>query len=208
MDWKCCEFGQLSSTEIYQILRARNAILVVEDAHMHQDIDGKDESAVHVFAIDTIGGESLVVAYARLRPGDDVDPEAMIDKSLTHNTRRDDDTAERLIERTLAAAYERWPQAPVRTHSPVHQETFYKRLGFRKVDGPFLQHGMPFIGMVRAAIGTQKSLNNTLRTNSASTKRRTEAVAQTTESGHAEHRAEGKLSTLPSRLNVISGVNQ
>jgi ElaA protein len=182
MDWKCCEFGQLNSTEIYQILRARNAVLIVEEAHVHQDIDGKDESAVHVFAIDTIGGESLVVAYARLRPGDDIDPETVIDKSLTHNKRRDDDTAERLIERTLAAAHERWPQAPVRTHSSVYQEDFYKRFGFRKVDGPFLQHGMPFIGMVRARTGAEKSLNHTLRTNRASTKRSTEAVTQATES--------------------------
>jgi predicted GNAT family N-acyltransferase len=208
MDWKCCEFGQLSSAEIYQILRARNAILVVENAHMHQDIDGKDGSAVHVFAVDTIGGESLVVAYARLRPGDEVDPEAMIDKSLTHTTRRDDDTADRLIERALAAAHERWPQAPVRTHSPVHREAFYKRFGFRKVDGPFLQHGMPFIGMLHPGIDTQKSPNNPLRENRVSTQRSTDAVARTTESEHAERRADGKLSSLSSRFNAISGVSQ
>lgn len=207
MDWKCCEFGQLSSAEIYQILRARNAILVVEDAHMHQDIDGKDASAVHVFAVDTVGGESLVVAYARLRPGDEVDPEAMIDKSLTHTTRRDDDTADRLIERTLAAAHERWPQAPVRTHSPVHRETFYKRFGFRKADGPFLQHGMPFIGMIRPATDTQKSFNNPSGKNRASPERSAEAAAQTAESEHAARRAEGKPS-LSCRFNTIPGVSQ
>ncbi|MCC8396808.1 GNAT family N-acetyltransferase [Paraburkholderia sp. MMS20-SJTR3] len=208
MDWKCREFGQLSSVEIYQILRARNAILVVEDAHMHQDIDGKDETAVHVFAVDTIGGESLVVAYARLRPGDEVDPEAMIDKSLTHPTRRDDDTAERLMERTLAAADERWPHAPVRTHSPAHRETFYKRFGFRKADGPFLQHGMPFIGMIRAGVDTQKSLNNPWRMNRASAERSNEAVAQTAESEHAKRRADGKLGSLSCRLNATPGVSQ
>ena len=208
MDWKCSEFDQLSSAELYQILRARNAILVVEDAHMHQDIDDKDKNAVHVFARDTIVGESQVVAYARLRPGDDIDPEVMIDKPLTHTTRRDDDTADRLIERALAACFERWPHAPVRTHSPVHRESFYKRFGFRKVDGPFLQHGMPFIGMIRPGMDTQKMSNDRLRTSQASTTRSAEAIAQATGSEHAERRTGGKLSSLSSRLNANSGVSQ
>jgi ElaA protein len=207
MDWKCCEFTQLSSVELYLILRARNAILVVENAHMHLDIDGKDENAVHVFALDTVGGESLVVAYARLRPGDEVDPEAVIDKQLTHTTHQDDDTADRLIEHVLSAACERWPHAPVRTHSSVHRESFYKRFGFRKVDGPFLQHGLPFIGMIRRGDGTAKAARNRLRTNWAPSDSNVEALAQATETEQAERRSEGKPSSLSRRLHAISGVS-
>ncbi len=206
MDWKCCEFWQLSSVELYQILRVRNAILVVEDAHMHQDIDGKDESAVHVFAMDAIGGESVVVAYARLRPGDDVDPQAMIDKLLTHTTRRDDDTADRLIAHALAAAHERWPHTSLRTHSAIHRESFYKRFGFRKVDGPFLQHGMPFIGMIRPGIGTQKSARDRrCAPTEVPNDRSAETAAEPSQSDHARRRTDDIRSSMSSRLHVTSG---
>jgi ElaA protein len=208
MDWKSCEFRQLSSAELYLILRARNAILVVEDANMHQDIDGKDENAIHVFALDTVRGESLVVAYARLLPGDEVDPEAMVDKQLTHTTHRDDDTADRLIEHALNAVCERWPRAPVRTHSPIHRESFYKRFGFRKVDGPFLQHGLPFIGMIRQGDDTAKAARNLLRTHRAPSGSNAEALAQATEAEHAERRSEGKRSSLSPRLHTTSRVSQ
>ncbi|MFM0592492.1 MULTISPECIES: GNAT family N-acetyltransferase [Paraburkholderia] len=208
MDWKCCEFTQLTSVEIYLILRARNAILVVDDAHMHQDIDGKDENAVHVFALDTVQGESLVVAYARLRPGDEVDPEATIEKQLTHTTHRDDDTVDRLIEHVLSAASERWPHAPLRTHSPVHRESFYKRFGFSKVDGPFLQHGMPFIGMIRPADPGAISARSQPQTDPTASDAGAQALAQVTGTEQTERRAESTRNRLSPRLHTSSGVRQ
>lgn len=151
MDWTCCEFRHLSSNELYMILRTRNAVLVVEDAHTHLDIDGKDEFAIHVFATDKRGEQPAIAAYARLLPGDDIDPETTIDKILTSAAHRDDRTIDALIEHVLAAAHARWPDAPVRVQAPAPREGFYNRFGFRKVDGPYLEHGAPYVGMLRAA---------------------------------------------------------
>ncbi|KUZ75617.1 hypothetical protein [Burkholderia ubonensis] len=149
MEWHCCEFGHLSAVDLYAILHARNAVLVVEDAHTHLDIDGKDASALHVYALAHDGDALQVAAYARLLPGDDIDPDVTIDKVLTSEARRDDDTLERLIERALAAARVAWPGVAVRTHVPAHRQAFYRRFGFRKAYGPYLEHGAPFIGLVR-----------------------------------------------------------
>ncbi|AOK56085.1 drug:proton antiporter [Burkholderia stagnalis] len=149
MEWHCCEFGELSGVDLYAILRARNAVLVVEDAHTHLDIDGKDASALHVYALTRDGDAAQVAAYARLLPADDIDPDVTIDKVLTSEARRDDDTLERLIERALSAARVAWPRIAVRTHVAAHRQAFYKRFGFRKAYGPYLEHGAPFIGMVR-----------------------------------------------------------
>jgi ElaA protein len=168
MLWKCCDFAQLNGQELYQILRSRNAVLIVEDANLHLDIDGKDATALHVFAVDETDGATVIVAYARLRPADDVDPEVAIDKELTLTSHRDNETSRHLLEYALEAAHERWPGVPVRTHSPVHREPFYKRLGFRKVDGPFLEHGMPFIGMVRSHHTAPQPLRHSRRTQAAS----------------------------------------
>lgn len=83
MEWHCCEFEHLGAVDLYAILRARNAVLVVEDAHTHLDIDGKDAGALHVYASVRDGDTMEVAAYARILPGDDIDPDVMIDKVLT-----------------------------------------------------------------------------------------------------------------------------
>ncbi|MET3821003.1 ElaA protein [Burkholderia sp. PvR073] len=151
MEWHCCEFEHLSAVDLYAILRSRNAVLVVEDAHTHLDIDGKDAHALHVFARMHTGDMIEVVAYARVLPGDDVDPDVVIDKVLTSEACRDDATLEQLMQRALTAAQAAWPDVAVRTHVPAQRQAFYKRFGFRKAYGPYLEQGAPFVGLVRPA---------------------------------------------------------
>ncbi len=151
MEWHCCEFDRLSAVDLYAILRARNAVLVVEDAHTHLDIDGKDANALHVYARRQTGDTAEVVAYARVLPGDDVDPDVVIDKVLTSEACRDDATLEQLMQRALTAARAAWPDVAVRTHVPEQRQAFYKRFGFRKAYGPYLEQGSPFVGLVRPA---------------------------------------------------------
>jgi predicted GNAT family N-acyltransferase len=151
MEWHCCEFEHLSAVDLYAILRSRNAVLVVEDAHTHLDIDGKDAHALHVFARMHTGDMIEVVAYARVLPGDEVDPDVVIDKVLTSEACRDDATLEQLMQRALTAAQAAWPDVAVRTHVPAQRQAFYKRFGFRKAYGPYLEQGTPFVGLVRPA---------------------------------------------------------
>jgi ElaA protein len=88
-----------------------------------------------------------VLAYARLRPGDHEDPDVVIDKILTSPARRGDGTAEMLIERALQAVAQHWPGRLVRVTAPVGLKCFYEQFGFRKTEGPFLEHGSPYIGL-------------------------------------------------------------
>jgi predicted GNAT family N-acyltransferase len=211
MDWKCCEFGQLSSDELYLLLRARNAVLVVENAHVHLDIDGKDKQALHVFAIDTRAQQRSVEGYARLLPGDDIDPETIIDKFLTSAARRDDDTAEQLLRRALSHARERWPGAPVRIHSPIYREAFYSRFGFRKVDGPFLEHGMPYIGMIHSMRDTTLPSRGLLRGVRGLVEPVAGAMGSVTQPARAvraDARTESDAYAFSSRLHADSGVNR
>jgi predicted GNAT family N-acyltransferase len=104
-----------------------------------------------------------IVAYARVQPGDAEDPEVIIDKVLTSPGRRGDGTAELLIERVLHSIAERWPGRPVRVTAPVVLRGFYEQFGFRKSDGPFLDHGLPFIGLTRNTRGATALFNGSRR---------------------------------------------
>jgi len=66
-EFKIKPFKALSLSERYQILQLRSEVFVVEQNCVYQDIDGKDEKALHVLALH----EGVLVAYARLfAPGD------------------------------------------------------------------------------------------------------------------------------------------
>ncbi|WP_438393094.1 GNAT family N-acetyltransferase [Caballeronia sp. DA-9] len=149
MNWKALDFEQITARELYLILRARSAVFVVEQSRVHLDPDGRDETSVHVFGAEDIARSMPVVAYARLHADAGAVAEVVVDKILTSPLRRCDGTAHALIERVIAAAGERWPGRSVRLAAPVGLRGFYEAFGFRKNEGPFDEHGVRTIGMVR-----------------------------------------------------------
>jgi ElaA protein len=147
MDWKCRDFKQLTTRELYSILRIRGNILVVEHAHIHLDLDGKDECARHVYALEPENGAYEVVAYARLFPGDDRDPMVTIDRFLMRENRRDEALHSQLLCRAIEASAAAWPDCGVQANLPLHSAHVYERCGFRKLAGPFLDQGVHYVSM-------------------------------------------------------------
>jgi ElaA protein len=147
MDWKCYEFNQMTTRELYEVLRMRITVFVVEYAHIHLDLDYRDAEALHVVALERGGTALQVAAYARLVPGDDQDPEVTIDRILTRAERRNDDTHDLLIAHALAAAHAMGAGCPIHVNAPVHHEARYEGFGFRKIAGPYLEHGIPHVAM-------------------------------------------------------------
>jgi len=158
MEWKCSDFEHLSTHELYLILRARSTVFVVEHARIHLDIDDKDETALHVFFVEQDQSSPQIGAYARLLPGDEFDPEVVIDKVLTGPARRDDDTHSLLLTHALAAAWTAWPGHAIHISVPTHEEKVYETFGFRKAVGPFLEHGIPYLGMAWNATEQSRTL--------------------------------------------------
>src|ERR1700744_5184 len=107
MNWTCKTFNELSSIELYQILRARSAVFVVEQSCVRLDIDGKDERAVHLFAQED--GPMPTPAYARLSVDEDDEPEVWVDRLFTNAQRRGDGTAETLLDYLQREVARRWP---------------------------------------------------------------------------------------------------
>ena len=62
LTFKIKSFNELSLTELYNVLQLRSEVFVVEQNCVYQDIDGKDEKAIHL--IGTFNNE--IVAYVRI----------------------------------------------------------------------------------------------------------------------------------------------
>ena len=62
LEFKIKRFNELSTSELYQLLQLRSEVFVVEQNCVYQDVDGKDEKALHLLGeID-----NKIVAYSRL----------------------------------------------------------------------------------------------------------------------------------------------
>ncbi|MCJ7688603.1 MAG: GNAT family N-acetyltransferase, partial [Clostridiaceae bacterium] len=62
MNWVVKKFNELSTGELYEILKLRSEVFVVEQECIYEDCDGKDKKSYHLFAEQN--GEILV--YLRI----------------------------------------------------------------------------------------------------------------------------------------------
>ena len=60
--WKIKEFNELSVNELYQILKIRQEVFIVEQTCYYLDADGYDEKAIHLWA----EKEGEILAYCRI----------------------------------------------------------------------------------------------------------------------------------------------
>ena len=62
IQFKIKPFHELTTVELYALLQLRSEVFVVEQNCVYQDIDGKDQKAIHVLGY----SEGILVAYSRL----------------------------------------------------------------------------------------------------------------------------------------------
>lgn len=141
-------FDELSREELYEILRSRTAVFVVEQECPYQEVDNHDQKALHVIGMKN--GE--LVAYARLfRPGDYAD-EASIGRVLVVPSHRKRGLARLIMKASLEAVKTRLNSNTAMVSAQRYLEGFYKDLGFHTTGEPYLEDGIPHIKMIRHSI--------------------------------------------------------
>ena len=77
-------FDELTKEELYQILRLRSEVFVVEQNCVYQDIDNHDQKALHLF----VSIHDEIIAYTRLFNAGDHYNEASIGRVLVDKKHR------------------------------------------------------------------------------------------------------------------------
>lgn len=136
-------FEQLSKEELYEILRARTAIFVVEQECAYQEVDNKDQIALHV-----IGTENgRVIAYSRIFKAGDYTDEASIGRVLVDVDRRNEGLGQEIMEVSMKAVKKHFIADTMVVSAQRYLVKFYKDLGFTVVGEPYLEDGIPHIKM-------------------------------------------------------------
>lgn len=136
-------FGELSPDELYDILKARVDVFVVEQECPYPEIDGKDKDAYHIFLRD----ENGVAAYLRVLKSGVSFPEPALGRILT--TRRGEGLGMRIVNEGIRFIEEELDAEKIRIEAQVYARGFYEKLGFRQCSEPFMDDGIEHIEMLR-----------------------------------------------------------
>ena len=138
MEFITKKFDELSARELYEIVRARQEIFLMEQGIVCRDFDGVDYDALHCF----LWEDGKVIAYMRAFL---VGGEIHLGRFLT--VRHGEGLGRRLMEDSLPVLKEKFGDLPITFHAQKHAEGFYKKLGFVTVSDVFLEEGIEHVTM-------------------------------------------------------------
>lgn len=145
--WRLMTFEDLRVGELYEVLRLRSEVFVVEQQCVFQDIDGDDREAHHLLGVQ--GGE--LKAYARcFGPGAKA-TEASIGRVVTRPTARGTGLGHALMGQAVAAVSQVWGPQAIRVGAQAHLAGFYAKHGFVDQGKPYIEDDIPHLEMIRPA---------------------------------------------------------
>jgi ElaA protein len=136
-------FGDFSATLLYEMLRFRQAIFVVEQASPYPDLDGLDERAEHLLL--RVDGE--LAGYSRLIPYPG-EARVAIGRVAVAAAWRRHGLARLLMAEALARRARNYLDCAVSLTAQTYLAPFYETLGFRTTSAPFDDYGVPHVDMV------------------------------------------------------------
>jgi ElaA protein len=146
MEFEVKNFEELSRNELYEILQLRSEVFVVEQDCVYQDIDGKDERALHVMGWE----DGILVAYARCFQAGDYFDEAAIGRILVRENYRKLGYGHAITKASIQAIKEKYKADTIKISAQIYLVIFYETHGFKTIGDRYMEDGIPHIAMVRA----------------------------------------------------------
>lgn len=139
----CKHFNDLTVKELYEILRLRVDVFVVEQNCSYPEVDGKDLDAWHLWFEDEDG----IAGYLRLLAPGVSFKEASIGRVIAKKRRCG--IGSKLMQTGIEKMKEIYGDTDIRIEAQVYAREFYEKAGFVKVSEEFLDDGIPHIEMLR-----------------------------------------------------------
>ena len=134
-------FKQLTVDELYELLRVRTEVFVVEQDCVYQDMDGDDKEAIHVWLTE---GDK-VVALARVCPAGVHLPTISIGRVIT--TVRGKGYGKQIMLAAIDVAVDHFGATSIDIEAQEYAKGFYESVGFKQTSDTFMLDGIPHIKM-------------------------------------------------------------
>lgn len=150
ISWHWKTFNQLTRQELVDIFTLRQDVFIVEQQCIYQDIDGLDNDAQHLLAIETQGnGRAQLIGYARILAAGVNYKEMAIGRVIVNSTHRNQGLGTQLMTTVLKYIFQYYGNQAIRISAQQHLEKFYTQLGFNTVSAPYDEDGIRHIEMLK-----------------------------------------------------------
>ncbi len=138
-------FKELTTQELYDVLQIRAEIFVVEQDCVYQDLDGKDQKALHILGYKS----GKMVAYTRVFKPGDYFKEASIGRVVVKENERQHKYGYAIMKASIEAIKNHYNETAIRISAQTYLRRFYSNLEFKEVGEEYLEDGIPHIHMIK-----------------------------------------------------------
>jgi len=137
-------YHQLSKEMLYQIIRLRLEVFVLEQNCIYQDLDNKDQKAIHLVGEE----EGKLIAYTRLFRKGDYFENASIGRVIVKKESRKKDYGKTIMQKSIEELKNEHNEENIEISAQKYLIKFYLDLGFKKIGEEYLEDNIPHIKMV------------------------------------------------------------
>lgn len=141
MEFVAKNFSELTTTELYEILRARSQVFMLEQNIRCQDMDGIDYNSRHYF----LEEDGKILAYLRAFYTDDSNDTVRIGRVLSVDHGKG--LGAGIMRRAISDIKTNMHCKLICLDSQKYAMGFYEKLGFKAVSDEFLEEGILHIAM-------------------------------------------------------------
>tara|TARA_B100001121_G_scaffold8914_1_gene7449 strand:- start:90 stop:533 length:444 start_codon:yes stop_codon:yes gene_type:complete len=132
-------FSEISTQELYKILRLRSEVFVVEQDCVYQDMDNKDQKAVHLL----YKQEEEIIGYTRIFKAGDYYENPSIGRVVILKSERGKDLGKKIMIESIEYIKENLEAKKIELSAQKYLDKFYRDLGFYASGEEYLEDGIP-----------------------------------------------------------------
>jgi len=138
-------YEELNKTELYDLLQLRAAVFVVEQDCPYQDVDGKDQKALHLLGY----SDGVLVAYTRLFDSGAYFENSSIGRVVVAQKVRRFGYGKELMQQSIKALVDHYGKKTIEISAQEYLRKFYNELGFLQKGEGYLEDNIPHIRMFK-----------------------------------------------------------
>ncbi|RYY52967.1 MAG: GNAT family N-acetyltransferase [Chitinophagaceae bacterium] len=146
VNWTIKRFDELTPFELYDLLRLRSEVFVVEQDCVFLDMDDKDQLCTHLMG----WKNGRLIAYTRLVPAGISYDEPSIGRVVSSPAERGTGIGRLLMEESIRQVHLLFGPQPVRIGAQLYLKKFYESFGFGQVSEIYDEDGIDHILMLRS----------------------------------------------------------
>lgn len=140
-------FETLNTAQLYDILSLRQNVFIIEQRCFYQDVDYKDQQALHLLGTK----DNRLISYLRFLPkGTAYSNEASFGRLITHSNHQKAGLGRSMMTKLLDYFDSNYPKDTMLINAQCYLQSFYEKFGFRTIGDVYDDAGVMHIDMRRS----------------------------------------------------------